>query len=332
MAGVGRFPAAPPIVSPSARASLLVSPPGSSALSTAVCNALGAAPTPLVVEHFPDDELHVSLPEPVRNRRVYLLQPLGAPIGESLLSMALAADAIRRGGAASLVGIVPYLAYARQDRRRTAGDALGAAVVAALLDACRFERLVLLDLHTPTIEGLFGCPVEHLSAEPLLARALAPLVDTDGVVVAPDLGAAKLARRYAQRLGLPVAIVHKTRLTAREVTTGEVAGEVRGRRPVIVDDMISTGTTVAAAAAALLHHGALPDVIVAATHAVFAPGWQATLAPTSIRHILVTDSLANPHHGGGDARVQRVSLAPMLADVIRRLDGGLDLGELLSSA
>jgi ribose-phosphate pyrophosphokinase len=303
-----------------------------SPLSMAIGGALDTEPTPLVVEHFPDGELHVAVSGSLRGRRIALLQSLAPPIGETLMAMALAADAVRRAGAASIAGIVPYLAYARQDRRRAEGEALGAAVVAALFAACRFDRLLLVDIHTPALEGLFSCPVEHLTAEPLLAQAIAPLAGADGVVVAPDLGAAKLARRHARRLGLPLAIVHKTRLTPREVSTGEVVGEVRNRRPIIVDDMISTGTTVAAAVDALLDRGALPDVVVAATHGVFAPGWQAALASDAVRHVVVTDSVPGVAADAVDARVRRVSLAPLLAEAIRALDLRLPLGGLLTSA
>lgn len=303
-----------------------------SPLSVAIGKALAMETTPLLLERFPDGELHVAVSSSVRGRPIALLQSLGPPIGDSMMTMALAADAIHRAGATSLAGIVPYLAYARQDRRHAEGESLGAAVIAALFAACRFDRLVMVDVHTPAIEGFFACPVEHLTAEPLLAQAIAPLAGADGVVVAPDLGAAKLARRHARRLGLPLAIVHKTRLNPREVSTGEVVGDVRNRRPIVVDDMISTGTTVAAAVDALLDRGALPDVVVAATHGVFAPGWQAALASDAIRHVVVTDSVPGVAADAVDARVQRVSLAPLLAEAIRALDLGLPLGALLTSA
>ena len=171
--------------------------------------------------------------------------------------------------------------------------------------------------------------MEHLTAEPVLAAAIRPLVGRDGVIVAPDLGAAKLARRYAQRLDLPMAVVHKIRTSPTEVAAERLVGEVRGRRPVIVDDMISTGATIAAAREAVLLAGALPEIIVAATHGVCAPGWQRALAHPAIRHLLMTNTLELTEELD-DERIRRVSVVPVLAEAIRRLHEDAPLGDLLA--
>ena len=151
---------------------------------------------------------------------------------------------------------MPYFGYARQDRRSHGREAVGARVVADLLSNAGFDRVVAVDLHTPAIEGFFARPVEHISAVPLLAEAVRPYVAADGVVVAPDLGAIKMADLYAEILHLPVALVHKTRVSGKDVTARGVTGDVRGRAPLLVADMITTGATIEACSIALKQRGA----------------------------------------------------------------------------
>lgn len=183
------------------------------------------------------------------------------------------------------------------------------------------DRLVAVDLHTPSIEGCFAIPLEHLSAVDLLAEAIRPpAARDDAVLVSPDLGAAKLAERYAARLGLPIAIVHKTRTSGTDVTVGGLVGDVRGRAPIVIDDMISTGGTLAAAIGAVLAAGAVPDVTIAASHALLVGPAAERLARLPIRRLVATDSLTLPLPPG--VRLERVSLAPLLAEAIRRLHGG----------
>jgi ribose-phosphate pyrophosphokinase len=301
----------------------------SQTVAAAVRALLNAPDIPTTRELLPDGEIHLSLAPVLRGRRVYAIQSVCSPVGERLLELALLADAAHRAGATRITAVVPYLGYSRHERRGGEGQPLGAAVVANLLAACRIDRLVTVDLHAPALEGFFRFPVEHLTAEPVLAEALRPLIGFDSVVVSPDLGAAKLARRFAQRLELPLAVVHKTRTGPSEVAAEQLVGEARGRRPIIVDDMISTGATIAAAREALLHAGAQPDFLVAATHGVFAPGWRRALAHPDIRRVLVTNSL-EPPEDTEDERVQRVSVVRLLGEAIRRLHDDAPLGELLA--
>ncbi len=301
----------------------LVVGPGAGPLGMALAAVAGLPLVATNVERFPDGELQVSLDSSVQGQRVVLLQALGAPVGERILELNLLADAVRRAGARQLVGAIPYLGYARHDRRSHELEPLGAHVVASLVSCCGFERVLCVDLHAPAIEGFFSCPVENLTAEPRLAEALRPLA-RGAVIVAPDLGAVKLAQRYAQRLDLPLAIVHKTRLSGREVVASHVVGDVKGRRPIIVDDMISTGATIAAAFDAVVAAGAAPEAIVVATHGVFAPGCEKILAARPIQRLFVTDSV-EPLVALSQLSLERVSLAPALTDAIRRLDGDRSL-------
>lgn len=299
--------------------------------SPALLGALGER-FPLAVvrprlERLPDGELRVAIGATLRGRAAYIVHTLATPVGERLLELGFMADAARRAGAEELVAVVPYLGYARQERRAHEDEALAAAVVARMVSTLGFCRIVTVDVHAPAIEGFFACPLDNVTAEPLLADALRAYAD-DAVVVAPDLGASKLARRYAARLGLPVAIVHKSRVGPREVVAHELVGEVRGRRPIIVDDLISTGATMVAALEAVVAAGAVPEAVVAATHGVFAPGSDVLFAEKRIRAVLTTDSVDATAPGRS---AKRVALAPLLGEVITRLIDERALGELLAS-
>jgi ribose-phosphate pyrophosphokinase len=200
---------------------------------------------------FPDGEIHIELHASVRGQDVYLIQPTGPPVAEHLLELLLLADASRRAGAERLTAVIPYFGYARQDRRAHGREPVGARLVGDLLLANSVDRMVGVDMHTSALEGFFSIPLEHLSAASLLAEAARPHIIANTVVVAPDLGATRLAEHYATILGVPVAIVHKTRLSGHEVSVRTITGEVRDRAPLLVDDMIGTGGTIAAAVDAL---------------------------------------------------------------------------------
>ncbi len=286
------------------------------ALAAAVARSLGAPLGSTRSERFPDGEMHVSVDEEAVERRdVLVVQPTSAPVGEHVLELLLLADACRRAGAKSVSAVVPYFGYARQDRRKRPGEPIGVRVVAEQLATARLERIVCVDLHSDVTEASIDVPVENASAVPLLAQALAEHARRDAVVVAPDLGAVKLAREYARLLELPMAAVHKVRTSGTEVATERVAGDVRGRRPIIIDDMISTGGTIVAAARAIHEHGSEDDVIVAATHAVLVPGAREKLRAGGVRRLVVTDTIAP---SPSEPWITVVPVAQLLADVLRR--------------
>jgi ribose-phosphate pyrophosphokinase len=287
----------------------------SGALVEAVARGLGVEVGRRTLHRFPDGELHVALDESVRGHDVYVLQSTARAVDAHVMELVLLADACRRAGAARLTAVVPYFGYARQDRRRQGREAVGAAAVARLIESAGFSRVVALDVHAPQVEGYFRIPLEHLSATSLLAAAVRPVAGS--VLVAPDLGAVKLAGRYQVRLGLPVAVLHKTRTSGSEVELRGVIGEVRDLAPIIVDDMITTGGTVAAAVTGLLDAGCRPEVTVVATHALLVGPALARLAPLPIGRVVVSDTVDLP--AGLPAVFEAVSVAPLLADAIGRL-------------
>jgi ribose-phosphate pyrophosphokinase len=286
------------------------------ALAQALAAELGLSPVPVGILDFPDGELKVRIEEKIEGHDVYVAQSTGPPAAENLLELMLIADAARRSGAARVTGIIPYFGYSRHDRRTAEGEPLGGKLIADILST-RLDRMIVLDLHNPAVEGFFGIPVVSLSAVPLLSDALRPKLEAQSVLVAADLGAAKLVQKYAKLLDLPVAYLHKTRVSGEDVNVLGITGRVKGMFPVLVDDMISTGGTLFSAVEALLENGARPGITIAATHALFVGQAKARFAGLPLRRILVTDSLPRPD--ARDLPIQVVEIGRMLADAIRRL-------------
>ena len=315
----------------SAGALRVVGGSASAGLAGSMAEALGLECVARELERFPDGEIHVRLHDEMRDDDVYLVQSSGPPTQEHLMELFLLADAAHRAGARRITAVVPYLAYARQDRRTATGQPVGLRVVADLLRASHVDRLVVVDPHTPALESIVSVPVETTTAVPLLADALRAEVDIDprsgpdSVLVAPDLGAAKLVDRYAAELGYDVAIVRKTRLSGDEVATGAVVGEVAGRRPIIVDDMISTGGTLRSAVDALVAAGATGPVTVAASHGLMVGPAGDRLRAAAVATLVTTDSLEVPET---DVHVVTVGLGDRLGAVIHRLHHGQPLDEL----
>jgi ribose-phosphate pyrophosphokinase len=287
--------------------------PASVHLGPDVCGFLQTSPARYDCRRFPDGEAQVELHESVRGHDVYLLQSTSPPVDQHLMELLLLADACRRAGASRLTGVIPYFGYARQDRR-TGRRSLGGRVAAEALATAGFDRLMLIDAHTPAIEGFFDTPIDHLTAVPLLARAAAPSIGDDSVVVAPDLGAVKLARAYATQLHLPMAFVHKTRLDGEAVEAHGVIGDVRGRVPLIVDDMLSTGATIAAAIGALRGAGAREPVTVIVTHALLVGRAHDVLRSLPIARLVAGNTVAIA--GPAEPPLDITSVAPLIATAI----------------
>jgi ribose-phosphate pyrophosphokinase len=298
-------------------------------LAATVAQRLGWTLGAVSLHRFPDGELHVAVRDSLRGQDVYLLQPTGPPVETHLLELLFMADACRRAGASRVTAVMSYFGYARQDRRAGGREPVGARVIANLLQAADITRVVAVDLHTPALEGFFSMPLEHVTAVPLLAEAVAAKLGSGPyVVVAPDLGAARLADRYARALDLPVAMVHKIRITGEQVEVRGITGSVTDRVPIIVDDMISTGATIVAAIAALRAAGCRPEFTVIATHGLLVKDAAHRLAAEQLRSIILTDSLASATATRG-LPLDVVSIAPLVADAIARLHEHRSLADLL---
>jgi ribose-phosphate pyrophosphokinase len=238
------------------------------------------------------------------------------------------ADACRRAGAVHLTAVIPYFGYARQDRRARGREPLSVRLIADLLAQSGIRRMVAVDLHSQGVESAFAIPVEHMSAVPILAEAVRSSVSTNAVIVSPDLGAVKMAERYAKLLDLPVAIIHKTRISGAEVSVQRIVGEVRDKQVLVIDDMISTGGTVAKAIQALLAAGCLSSGIkVAASHGLLVGPAAERLGKLPIEKIYVSDSVPTPDRF--PVPIQVSSLDRLLAETIQRLHNQQSIARLI---
>ena len=307
----------------------------SHSIAALVEHDLGRRFAAATIERFPDGEISVRLEEPVRGEEVILLAATAPPVNDHLVELLALADACRRADAARIVAAIPYFGYARSDRRDGRRTPIMASLVAQLAEHAGVDHVVTVDVHTPALEGFFRIPVDNLTAVPTLAAAVAERLANapenaaeKAVIVAPDVGAVRLANRYATKLDLPVAVCHKRRLGGAEVSISRITGEVAGRRCIIVDDMISTGGTIVESVRALNEAGAMPDHVVAVTHAVLVPGALDRIGNAGVRELFVTDSIEP--RGELTARLQPsiVSIASLLSTAIRRLLDGGSLREL----
>ena len=288
-------------------------------LASAIAGCLDVEPASCSGDRFPDGELRPCVGD-LRGDDVYVIQPTGPPVNDNLVELLLILDACRRSGAERVTAVVPYYGYARQDRRERSGEAIGARTAADVISAAGADRVLAVDPHTAALESMFGIGVETFTAVPVLVNALAGTLPDGVVVVAPDLGAVKLAERVAGYLDLTVAVVRKTRVSGTSVRTTGLVGDVVDRPVLIVDDMISTGATIVAAAEAALAHGAAPDMTVTATHALLIADATDRLAALPLQRVVVADTVPLPARRPIWLDVR--SVAPLLADAVSRTHSG----------
>lgn len=288
------------------------------ALAAAVARELGVTPGRCRVERFPDGELSVTLDESVRGREVFVVQPTTPPVNDHLVELLAFADACRRAAADRVTAVVPYFGYARADRRDRGRQAIMASVVAQVLQCAGVDHLITVDLHTSQIEGFFHVPVDGLSAVAALCDAVRERLGDalrSLVVVSPDAGRVPMANDYAQRLGVPLVVLHKRRESGASTAVTHLVGDVRGKRCLLIDDMIATGGTLVESVRALRAAGADEPFHVAATHGLFLGDALERLLAAGVREIFVTDTVPRPEHESGAVRV--VSVAPLVAAAIR---------------
>jgi ribose-phosphate pyrophosphokinase len=292
-------------------------------LAGAIADELGVPLGACAIDRFPDGEVAVELKESVRRKEVFLVQPTSPPVNDHLVELLAMADACRRSAAAHITAIVPYFGYARADKRQGSRKPITGRMTADLMEVVGIGHVITVDLHAQQIEGFFHDPVDTLTAVPTLCRELSQELPSDVVVVSPDVGGIKLATHYAQLLGAPVVVLHKRRESGTQTKITHIVGDVSGRTCLIVDDMISTGGTVADSIRAVLAAGARPEIIVAATHALFLPGARQKLEHPAVKKVFVTNTIRPKKELWPQLNV--ISIAPLIASAVERViaDGSL---------
>ncbi len=285
-----------------------------------VAYCMGIEPTPARLYDFANGEIMVRFLESVRGCDAFVLQSHTAPINQWIMEHLIMVDALKRASAKRITVVMPFFGYARQDKKSAGREPISARLVADLFAAAGADRLMAVDLHTAQIQGFFDGPVDHLFALPILADYLAAKLDVDNVtVVAPDAGRVRVCERWTDRLGTPLAIIHKRRdpQVANQVKVFEVVGQVRGRTCILVDDMIDTGGTITKAAEALFEQGA-DKVIVAATHGVLSGPAVDHLKNSRISEVVITNTLPISQDKQFD-KLTVLSIAPLLARAINEV-------------
>jgi ribose-phosphate pyrophosphokinase len=299
------------------------------ALALEICNHLGLGLSELTVSRFSNDNLHVQIMENVRERDVFVVQSFTEPVSHHIIELFIILDALRSASARRITVVIPYYSYARSDKKDAPRISITGRLMADLLQTAGANRVLTMDLHAEQVHGFFYVPVDHLTAIPTIANHFKAHVDlSQAVAVAADTGSVKRAGRLAQRLHIPIAIIDKRRIHDTKVEQGFVVGNVAGRHAIVVEDEISTGTTLLATLHTLQEAG-VRDVYVGATHPVLCGQATTNLATASIASIVVTNTVHVPPKKQID-KLTVLSVAPLLAEAIKRINTGESVGELFT--
>jgi len=286
-------------------------------LTDEIAGHLGIEPTPTRLSDFANGEIFVRFLESVRGSDAFVVQSHTAPINQWIMEQLIMVDALKRASAKRITVVMPFFGYARQDKKSHGREPISARLMADLFATAGADRLMAVDLHTAQIQGFFDGPVDHLFALPILANYIEAKLDLSRVtVVAPDAGRVRVCERWTDRLGCPLAIIHKRRDpdVAHKVAVLEVVGEVAGRTCIVVDDMIDTGSTIIKAADALFEQGAA-QVIVTATHGVLSGPAVDGLKNSQVSEVVVTNTLPIPPEKHFD-KLTVLSIAPLIGRAI----------------
>ena len=285
-------------------------------LAEKIAKRMGLKLSTSSVVRFSDGEIQVDIDDSVRGKDVFLIQSTSAPVNDNLMELLIMIDAVRRASAASVNIVLPYYGYARQDRKTRSREPITAKLVADMIQAAGADRVLSLDLHAPQIQGFFDIPVDNLMGAPLLADYfLSNHLEEDAVVVSPDHGGVTRARKLAEFLGTSIAIVDKRRPKANVAEVMNIIGDVKGKRAILIDDMIDTAGTITLAAQALKDAGAT-EVYACATHAVLSGPAADRLNNSVIKSLVLTDSIQQPAEKNLDKMIL-VSVGPLMGDAIK---------------
>ncbi|GAB6928128.1 ribose-phosphate diphosphokinase [Paenibacillus sp. JCM 10914] len=299
-------------------------------LASDISQQLGVDLGAIKISRFQSGEIYVHYEESIRNCDVFLVQSFSHPINEMFVELLVMIDAAKRASARTINIIVPYYGYARQERKAAPREPISAKMVADVLTTAGASRVITIDLHAPAIQGFFNIPVDHMTALDLITDYLKSKRIVCPVIVSPDAGRAKTAEKLASRLDSPFAIMIKQRPAHNESVITHVIGDVTGRTPIIIEDLIDTGSTIVQVVESLKERGA-NNAIVCATHGLFSGEALDRLDHAHIEEIVVTDSIVLPEHGS-KTKLNVLSVAPMLAQATQIIMEGGSIATLFKDA
>lgn len=288
-------------------------------LAEKIAKHVGVALGKCSVNKFSDGEIQINIEESIRGDHVYVIQSTSAPVNDNLMELLIMVDALKRASAATINVVMPYYGYARQDRKARAREPITAKLVANMLEKAGVTRMITLDLHAAQIQGFFDIPMDHLMGAPLLAEYFLDngYVGEDTVVVSPDHGGVTRARKLAEALKAPIAIIDKRRPRANVAEVMNIIGEVKGKRCILIDDMIDTAGTITLGAGALKEAGAT-EVLACCTHPVLSGPAIERIENSAIEHLVITDSIQLPEEKKIE-KIEQISVSGLIADAIKRI-------------
>ncbi|MDK6863693.1 MULTISPECIES: ribose-phosphate diphosphokinase [Nosocomiicoccus] len=291
-------------------------------LAQEIADHLGVELGKCKVNRFSDQEVQVDVLESVRGKDIFVVQPTSEPVNAHLMELLIMIDALRRASARRINLVIPYYGYARQDRKSRPREPITAKLVANLLETAGADRVVSIDLHAAQIQGFFDIPIDHLTSVPLITKYFEDEkhdlnYEEEVVIVSPDHGGVTRARRMAERLGSPIAIIDKRRPRANVAEVMSIVGDIKGKTAIVIDDIIDTGGTIKLAADKLIEEGAT-EVYVCCSHPVLSGKAIENLQESQIKEVIVTNSIKLPEEKQID-KIKQLSVGELLAEAITRI-------------
>lgn len=285
-------------------------------LAKEIALSMGTKVMPLELRQFPDGEISLRIPDSVRGQEVFVIQTIALDPNNYLMELLIIIDALKRASARSIIPVIPYFGYCRQDRKDEPREPITAKLVANILTAAGASHVLTMDLHAGQLEGFFDIPVDNIHAMPLLAQAFKEFGSKNVIVVAPDIGSVKQARSYANFLGTDMAIVDKRRLSSSEVEATTVIGDVEGKDILLADDMCSTAGTLVSAAKACRGKGA-NRIFAVVTHGIFVGESVIRIEQSPIEALLTSNTIPTTERLSGSTKIRTISVAGLLGHAIR---------------
>ncbi len=296
----------------------------------AVCKYLDVHPGEAEIRRFSDGEVFVEISESVRGAHVFIIQSTCPPVNEHIMELLIVTDALKRASAGAITAVIPYYGYARQDRKVQPRAPITAKLVADIIAKAGVNRVITVDLHAGQIQGFFDVPVDHLYAAPVLIKYLKKKFNRDElVIVSPDAGGMERAREYAKRLHTGLAMTDKRRTAPNVAKVMNVIGDVRGKRTIIVDDMVDTAGTAIQAANALVREGA-KGVTLCCTHGVLSGNAVQKIEGSVLEEVIITDTIPPREETKRCEKIKVLSIADLLGEAIRRIASGESISTLFT--
>jgi ribose-phosphate pyrophosphokinase len=295
-------------------------------LSKKIAKILGKDLSKINISRFSGGEIYARLTDNVRGASAYVIQTCTHSVNDDLMELFIVIDALKRASAKSITAVVPHFGYARQDKKSSSREPISAKLVADLLTTAGIDRIITMDLHSDQIQGFFNLPVDHMTAMPTLASYIKEKNLKNPVVVAPDTGRAKTAKKLSDRIGAPMVILHKTRPEHQKAEIMHIVGDVAGKTPIMIDDMIDTAGTATRGVDMLRDKGCIDEIYFLSTHGIFSGPAVERMNSARFKEIVVTDTIPV---GGKDINgLKIVSAAPLFAEAIKRSYENLSISSL----